>query len=219
MKNNKKDHVEETIKKVIDATFEDIVEIYKLQTGKNGNPVSKLRFPYKYISGEPGDLRISEQELRALFIEKLQDTGLYYNVEAPTMADYRFETTEGNRRSGNFDLVICDETGKERSALIEFKGLNPNKKCYAKDYWKLKNSDESEGLRYFLHVVRSASSTTYGKIRDEKLNAIYSYAEPFKVDMDTLTEKVIYRCVCLESQEEITEKILNKDMTDATNNS
>ena len=104
----------EKIERVINETFADIREIYKLQKTGKGNPTSSLRFPYKYNHRTPGELRISEQELRCLFVEKLQNKGLYYNIEAPTMGDYRFENAEGKMRSGNFDLVICDQTGKER---------------------------------------------------------------------------------------------------------
>lgn len=203
--------MKEKIENVIDKTFEDIREIYKLQTTREGVPESKLRFPYKYKNHERGELRISEQELRCLFIEKLQNEGLYYNTEAPTMDDYRFENAEGKKRSGNFDLVICDATGKKRYALIEFKGLNPDEKCYAKDYWKLQNQQEQqeqECLRYFLQVVKSAKEDTYQNIANKKAS-IKKFVKDgiFKVDPCHLTENVIYRCVCLEGDAEISEAI------------
>lgn len=200
--------MKEKIENVIDKTFEDIREIYKLQTTGEGVPESKLRFPYKYKNHERGKLRISEQELRCLFVEKLQNKGLYYNIEAPTMDDYRFENAEGEKRSGNFDLVICDETGKERYALIEFKGLNPNKKCYAKDYWKLQNSQEQGVLRYFLQVVKSANDNTYENIAKKK-DSIKEFAQnkTFNVDINDLKEQVIYRCISLDDSKEITDEI------------
>ena len=198
--------MKEKIENVIDKTFEDICEIYKLQTTGEGVPESKLRFPYKYKNLEQDELRISEQELRCLFIEKLQNEGLYYSIEAPTMDDYRFENAEGEKRSGNFDLVIYDETG--RYALIEFKGLNPDKKCYAKDYWKLQNSREQGVLRYFLQVVKSANDNTYENIAKKK-DSIKEFAQnkTFNVDINDLKEQVIYRCVCLEGDAEISEAI------------
>lgn len=201
----------EKIERVINETFADIREIYKLQKTREGNPTSSLRFPYKYRHRTQGELRISEQELRCLFVEKLQNKGLYYNIEAPTIDDYRFENAEGGKRSGNFDLVICDATGKERYALIEFKGLNPDEKCYAKDYWKLQNpqeQQEQEVLRYFLQVVKSAKQDTYQNIANKKAS-IKKFAKDgiFKVDPCDLTESVIYRCVCLEGDAEISEEI------------
>ena len=200
--------MKEKIENVIDKTFEDIREIYKLQKTGEGNPTSSLRFPYKYHDQTQGELRISEQELRCLFIEKLQNEGLYYSIEAPTMGDYRFENAEGKMRSGNFDLVICDAMGKKRYALIEFKGLNPDEKCYAKDYWKLQNWQEEGELRYFLQVVKSAKQDTYQNIADKKVS-IKKFAKDgiFKVDPCDLTESVIYRCVCLEGDAEISEEI------------
>ena len=203
--------MKEKIENVIDKTFEDIREIYKLQTTGEGIPESKLRFPYKYKNHEQVELRISEQELRCLFIEKLQNEGLYYNIEAPTMDVYRFENAEGEKRSGNFDLVICDATGKKRYALIEFKGLNPDEKCYAKDYWKLQNRQEQEEqgvLRYFLQVVKSAKENTYQNIANKKAS-IKKFVKDgiFKADPCHLTENVIYRCVCLEGDAEISEAI------------
>ena len=199
------------IEQVISETFKDIREIYKLQKTGKGNPTSSLRFPHKYNHRTQGELRISEQELRCLFIEKLQNEGLYYNIEAPTMGDYRFENAEGGMRSGNFDLVICDETGIERYALIEFKGLNPDEKCYAKDYWKLQNRQEQGVLRYFLQVVKSAQDNTYQSIANKKAS-IKKFAEDgtFNVNQDDLTKEVIYRCVCLEGDAEITRQINNK---------
>ena len=203
-----KESLRKDIEDVIKATFDDMLKIYKLQTTGEGVPESKLRFPYKYKNYERGKLRISEQELRSLFVEKLQNKGLYYNIEAPTMGDYRFENTEGKVRSGNFDLVICDETGKERSALIEFKGLNPDKKCYAKDYWKLQNSQEQGVLRYFLQVVKSANDNTYENIAKKK-DSIKEFAQnkTFNVDINDLKEQVIYRCVSLDDSKEITDEI------------
>lgn len=199
--------MKEKIENVIDKTFEDIREIYQLQTTGEGVPESKLRFPYKYKNHEPGELRISEQELRCLFIEKLQNEGLYYSIEAPTMDDYRFENAEGKKRSGNFDLVIYDATGK-RYALIEFKGLNPDKKCYAKDYWKLQNSQEQGVLRYFLQVVKSANDNTYENIAKKK-DSIKEFAQnkTFNVDINDLKEQVIYRCISLDDSKEITDEI------------
>lgn len=203
-----KESLRKDIEDVIKATFDDMLKIYKLQTTGEGVPESKLRFPYKYKNHKPGKLRISEQELRSLFVEKLQNKGLYYNIEAPTMDDYRFENAEGEKRSGNFDLVICDETGKERYALIEFKGLNPNKKCYAKDYWKLQNSQEQGVLRYFLQVVKSANDNTYENIAKKK-DSIKEFAQnkTFNVDINDLKKQVIYRCISLDDSKEITDEI------------
>ena len=144
------------------------------------------------------------------FVEKLQNKGLYYNIEAPTMGAYRFENAEGKMRSGNFDLVICDATGKVRHALIEFKGLNPDEKCYAKDYWKLQNQQEKGDLRYFLQVVKSAKEDTYQNIANKKASITKFVKDGiFKVDLCNLTENVIYRCVCLEGDAEIS-KAINK---------
>ena len=203
-----KESLRKDIEDVIKATFDDMLKIYKRQTTGEGVPESKLRFPYKYKNHEQGKLRISEQELRSLFVEKLQNKGLYYNIEAPTMDDYRFENAEGEKRSGNFDLVICDETGKERYALIEFKGLNPDKKCYAKDYWKLQNSQEQGVLRYFLQVVKSANDDTYENIAKKK-DSIKEFAQnkTFNVDINDLKEQVIYRCISLDDSKEITDEI------------
>lgn len=203
-----KESLRKDIEDVIKATFDDMLKIYKLQTTGEGVPESKLRFPYKYKNHEKGKLRISEQELRSLFVEKLQNKGLYYNIEAPTMDDYRFENAEGEKRSGNFDLVICDETGQDRYALIEFKGLNPDKKCYAKDYWKLQNSEERGELRYFLQVVKSANDNTYENIAKKK-DSIKEFAQnkTFNVDINDLKEQVIYRCISLDDSKEITDEI------------
>lgn len=195
-------HIENEIDKVINATFEEIVKIYKLQNGEEyEKPQSKLRFPYKYDKGKQVDLRISEQELRFLLVEKLQCSDLYYNVEAPTKENYNFSGNEGNERSGNFDLVICDDKGEQRYALIEFKGLNPKLNCYQKDFEKLENKEEEGALRYFIQVVKSADDRTCQNIKEKKIGTSINITK--------------YKCVCLTDGRDISDEIISNE----TNNS
>jgi hypothetical protein len=147
-----------------------------------GKANSRLIFP----SYSKGDRRISEQELRFLFIEQFnlycQITGWdsYYSVETPTKGRYKFSgeeephKTDGNSgQSAMLDVCIHDKDGK-RICLIEFKSGNPVKFCYWKDLVKLNSED---GLSFFVHLMESQRRDTLGcvlsKIEDKLGKANY----------------------------------------------
>lgn len=165
-----KQHIENVIQRtfhVVQALFEK--ESHKLSTQNVG---SRIVFPYK----RNGEMRISEQELRFIFVEQLNKEihdskwDVYYSVETPTMRQYSFSNEENpmenekEGRSGNFDLVIYDSNLKH-IALIEFKSNNPEAKDYAKDFVKLENPKEAGDLRYFIQMVKNANRQTIAIIK------------------------------------------------------
>ncbi|MBQ3251543.1 MAG: hypothetical protein IJB05_10430 [Bacteroidales bacterium] len=174
MENHKKH-----IMAVIEKTLSKLNSLYHRDGGGLEN--TRLIFPRYWVTKEgervEGELRVSEQELRFMFVEELnkycdahREWEVYYSVETPTSNSYQL-TGEG-QQSGCIDLCIHGKDFK-RIALIEFKALNPSEHAHAKDAFKLKHEIEGE-LRYFIEIVKSHDSKTDESIV-EKLKAKKGY--------------------------------------------
>jgi hypothetical protein len=183
----------EQIERVIENSFKVIQKVYEVQreglTYKGDYTGSRIIFPLK----SNDEVRISEQELRFIFIEQLnaeiQNSGwnVYYSVETPTQDRYIFSDgikprVDENGRSANFDLVIYNSAFK-RVALIEFKANNPDKRDYEKDFVKLANCKETGEIRYFIQVIKNCNKGTIHSLSMKVSN------------------KDIYRCWSLEGTE------------------
>ena len=170
MENHKK-HIEA----VIENTLSKLNSLYHRDGGGLEN--TRLIFPRYWVTKEgervEGELRVSEQELRFMFVEELnkycdahREWEVYYSVETPTSNSYQL--TGESQQSGCIDLCIHGIHGKDlkRIALIEFKALNPSEHDHAKDAFKLKYEIEGE-LRYFIEIVKSHNSKTDKSIVDK----------------------------------------------------
>lgn len=194
-----KAHIEEIIKN----TFEVIGKVYK--TNKEGSTPSKVNriiFPKKR---RDKTIRISEQELRFVFVEQLlkhiekDNWDVYYSVETPTQHGYigfksgKPEVDDKKGQSGNIDLCIHDNQGN-RICLIEFKALNPKEADYQKDFCKLQHEDEGNNklLRYFIQIVENIDSGTMKNIGEK----IYVDGRCY--------DNVSYKCYCLSEKKDIT---------------
>lgn len=189
----------EHIENVINRTFEIIKKVYDNQQELNGIKVkgsgSRIIFPLK----RDKETRISEQELRFIFVEQLnneieENWDIYYSVETPTRDTYYFKGENPDRKddgqSANFDLVIHDSNLK-RIALIEFKANNPDEHEYKKDFAKLNNVKEGDGLlRYFIEIIKASDNGTFKNIHG-KIQGNES----------------IFRCYTLDGKGEITNNI------------
>ena len=173
----------EHIEAIINRTFEIIKKVYDYQQekfeGPKGISGSRIIFPQKR-QGEASETeqditRVSEQELKLIFIEQLNKEiekgwDVYYSVETPTEKKYRFEGKDkpeqnDSGRSANFDLVIHNNKF-ERIALIEFKANNPKPNDYLKDLVKL--NEENYGgqvLRYFVQIVKNSDKGTENSLQ------------------------------------------------------
>lgn len=210
----------EIIEEIIKDTFNVIKKVYKYQRESNAVQSlqkigSRIIFP-KYSNknkekGKSGNKedRISEQELRFIFVEQLNYylsknniSNIYYSVETPTENKYVF-SEEGSPRvadddknnkkgvSARTDLVIYkkDKDKFKKVALIEFKALNPVKKSYEKDFCKLNNEGEGEGiLKYFIQIVKNHDDGTIKSIKDK---------------IKSKKGDVIYKCCCLDKEEDM----------------
>src|SRR5690606_36327154 len=110
----------------------------------------QLIFPMKsQANGTKIVDRISEQELRQLFIEefKVMYPDLFYSIETPTQEKYNFgksyqdifDNKDNNIRSASIDMCVFDSKDNYYNRLlnIEFKHKNTKDKNIAKDILKL----------------------------------------------------------------------------------
>jgi hypothetical protein len=200
--------IKNIINEITTKTFEVLKNVYANQKegheftqGDNG---SRLIFPHYSTVYRDGETRISEQELRFVFIEQFNaycaenNLKLFYSVETPT--EYKYTFTDKNNphkdedgQSAMFDLCIHNEK-LERIALIEFKALNPDKFCYKKDFCKLDSEKEGKPNleTFFIMMVKKSDTRTYGNIRRK---------------IENKGEHTVFRCYDLEAGEEITSKI------------
>ena len=144
--------LKDVIETVLKETFDEIYYAYKehkedtenenIKNENTKNSKSHIVFP-KYKNNE--EIRVSEQELRFVFVEKLnqnicENNKYYYSVETPTDNSYVFSKEEGPKVDGGgvsarIDLTIHKKIDNkfERAALIEFKAHNPDTIDYRKD--------------------------------------------------------------------------------------
>ena len=162
------------IETIIDNTFKAIDEVYKTNK-ENSKPAkynsdNSLIFPIYKNGKHPEGLRVSEQELRCIFIEEFNKNcrGYYYSIETPTCMRYSFSNSgkkttpkcysEKKGRSGCIDLVIHNKDGR-RAALIEFKKAPCDPHEYAKDFLKLFAENEGEE-RFFICISEEKSGVS-----------------------------------------------------------
>ncbi len=169
----------EHVSNIIDRTFSVIQDVFEKQKEDGGvfneEPLSRIIFPKK--RNKP--VRISEQELRFIFVEQLNKEisngwNVFYSVETPTIDTYRFKDIEPqidhNGQSASFDLVIHDKDYK-RIALIEFKANNADEHEHKKDFVKLSNPVESKGIdTFFVEIVNGTNNGTYNSLKQKTKN-------------------------------------------------
>lgn len=205
-------NIDKAIKLVLQETFYEISNVYNehkvgVRNANTNNSKSHIVFPiYKPSkSNDPKDskkkkykTRISEQELRFIFVEQLNkyadnnNLDLYYSVETPTKKAYVFSKDKGGPKvvgetdkagvSARTDLAIYTKIGNEfkLGALIEFKAHNPDAIDYRKDICKLINEESENGCtKYFIQIINVKNQKkTLNNIVDDKI-----------IDIDSLKEK------------------------------
>lgn len=211
MTNSNKEHV----KKIIAQTFEVIKKVYDTQKEEFGNSSefcesgSRIIFPKYSGRYRNGETRISEQELRFIFVEqfnkycKKNSWNAYYSVETPTEEKYIFSEKgdkncpykvdgEGNGgQSAMIDLSIHNDKF-DRIALIEFKALNPEESAFDKDFCKLSN--EPTCLTFFIMIVKSHDNGTITNIHKK---------------IESKGAETEFYCYDLEKGEDISKKIID----------
>ena len=143
----------------------------------------KLIFPID----RDNEKRISEQELRFLFIEEFKNnSNLFYSVETPTKDKYKFGSSlrdikiDKNGQSASIDLTIFDKknNGYKRVLNVEFKYSNVKISKIAKDILKLVN--EKENGAFILLLKNTNKGTLCNKRKSGVLDKIYKSFEEYK---------------------------------------
>ena len=211
MTNSNKQHVIN----IIDQTFEVIKKVYDTQKEEFGNSSelcksgSRIIFPKYSGRYRNGGTRISEQELRFIFVEQFNkyceanQWNAYYSVETPTEEKYVFSKehikvvpykADGKEKTGQsamIDLSIHNDKF-DRIALIEFKALNPEESAFAKDFCKLSN--EPICLTFFIMIVKSHDNGTITNIHKK---------------IESKGAETEFYCFDLEKGEDISKKIID----------
>ena len=181
----------EHIEQIVESTFKVLKEVHsKQKEGYNQYPSgnkSRIIFPQYSKEYRNRETRLSEQELRFIFVEQFnrycEDNKLnwFYSVETPTEHKYIFSErgvknsnpnmtdNKGEGQSAMVDFAIHDETLK-RIALVEFKALNPHKLSFIKDFKKL-NAEPVENT-YFIMYIKSCNLRTINNLKQKVKSSI-----------------------------------------------
>lgn len=183
------------LEKVIDETFKI------LRTNNSG---TRIVFPTYRDSSH----RVSEQELRFVFVEQVQgllkEYDYYYSVETPTKDIYRFSQDkkyispriDESGKSASFDLSIVDKSNNT-IAIIEFKAKNSDSHEYAKDLCKLWNPNEKSLYKYLLNLFEKIEPKT----KERFLNKLYPSSNTW-LKAKTSEEKVVVIAQSLRDTDE-----------------
>ena len=150
---------------------------------EGGDSSEQLIFPMKQPA--KGKInRVSEQELRLLFIEEFKSRypDLFYSIETPTSGKYNFkdEAKEDSAgQSASHDMCIFKrESGKYRRILnVEFKHRNSDIKKSAKDILKL-IYEEHDGV--FIHLLENTNKNTLYSIFQKLHKSFVGYQSSWR---------------------------------------
>lgn len=187
--------LETALGEIIKTTFETIDEIYKnRECEKNSFEGSRLIFP-KYSNlnkTNQNQVRVSEQELRFVFIEtfsKYCDANhleYFYSIETPSQYKYVFsekiesgkplprraEDNDDSSVSARFDMAIHNKD-REIVALIEFKNNESDPVKYEKDFIKL-HEEKKNRICIFIDLIEASNSGTLENGIKKRLSKIHT---------------------------------------------
>jgi len=192
--------IEVTIENLIKKSLEKLHLIYPghSQLGSPCQTISSeslIAFPAYHHGNNKGKPRISEQEIRFLFIETILSEKppalCHYSIEAPTEKCYSFskgkfdlpDPSKGRSASVDTCLYFADPSipSKKRYKIsyIEFKAGNPAPDSISikKDFLKLLHDAEGRE-NYFVHIVESGDEWTLDSIRKKYEEAIERAVKP-----------------------------------------
>lgn len=173
-----------------------------------GNSSEHLIFPNK-IQSKGNIKRISEQELRLLFVEEFKNINSqwFYSIETPTKKKYKFGkmfeeiVCDKNGQSALIDMCIFEREGKNyrRILNIELKYKNPAIKNIAKDILKL-ICEEQNGA-----FIQLLDNTNRGTLCNNKktgvFDKLYKSFEDFKENWNN--ENKYVRIIIISLKESI----------------
>jgi hypothetical protein len=188
-----------------------------------GNSTDQLIFPMKIQKkGTKQKDRVSEQELRLLFIEEFKKIypKLFYSVETPTVDKFSlgkfYETIKSDidGQSALLDMCIYERKSNVyyRILNIEFKHKNRSVKRSGKDVLKLLQ-EKQDGA--FIHLLDNTDRGTLCNIKETGvLNKLYKSFSDFQGNWNN-ADKSIQLIILSLKQKTLIHRTLNK--TDLSN--
>lgn len=169
------ENIKKDIHEIILKTFRSLVSPTDKNTAVTKDKGFRIKYPYKYNRNETkSEIRISEQELKQVFIYNLQGFPYWFSVETPTVNKYLFKdkengpTVESKNQSASVDLSIYpDEETNKPCAHIEFKFRNPEPMAIQKDILKLYKEDIEIG--FFVQILKSDNVDTWKNLCEKFL--------------------------------------------------
>ena len=180
------------IEELIKESLRDIRDLYNNETID-----SKIIFP-KYADKEP---RYSEQELKCIFLKKIESSKFHYSVETPSNYKYRFvdndeprvllkdENSKENFQSSMIDMSLYD---KERNKIshIEFKYGQCPVFPVQKDFLKLLCETDVANNNYFIHYLGNSDDGTKKAILEKYKTALKNISETNENIKDDLEKRL-----------------------------
>jgi len=189
--------------KIVEMCKEVLARLEKMgYESKSNTSYEQLIFPEK----NDGDDRISEQELRQLFIDVFKETykevdkKIYYSIETPTKAKYKFSERDkkiidkievnGAGQSALLDMCVFEkDVSKYKRVLnIEFKHGNAPFKDIAKDVLKLMHEEQNGAFIFLLDNSNKGSLNNLSENRDGVLDKLSQSFSKFKEDENNWKE-------------------------------
>lgn len=157
---------------IIDLSKNVLIRLSEMDNEtKGGYSTEQLIFPQKaQANGTKLINRISEQELRLLFIEEFKKdfNHLFYSVETPTEEKYKFgenyksivQNVNIRKTSASLDMCIFERISDnyKRILNIEFKHKKCNDKNIGKDILKLLRESQDGA---FIHLLNNTDRGTF----------------------------------------------------------
>ena len=208
----------------------DVVEISKkvlarlsvMDYEKIGRNFSEqLIFPNKEQA--KGDVkRISEQELRLLFIEEFKKANqdLFYSIETPTIEKYIFGKSYSDIKvsksgqSASLDMCVFERLGEkhERKLNIEFKHKNTAIKNIGKDVLKLMQEKQNGAFIHLLDNTDSGTLRNDSKTRNGVFDKLYKSFTDFKVNWNNENKSIQLIILSLKQEILIHRRIFKTDL-------
>jgi hypothetical protein len=193
-----------------------------------GSSTEQLIFPKKIEAKctKPKD-RISEQELRFLFVEELKKEypQLYYSVETPTIEKYKFGkifkniTVSKSGQSGLLDMWVFQNNSNQYQRVLnmEFKHNPASIDKVGKDILKLIN-EKSNGA--FIHLFNNTNSGTLSSsnvTREGIFDKLYKSFTKFKSNWNDNEKYIQIVILSLDQHTLIHRKIYKTDLDNLKN--
>ena len=210
----------------------DVVEICKKVLARlsdmdyekaGGSSNEQLIFPQKVqAKGTKLKDRISEQELRLLFIEEFrkENEDLFYSIETPTVdkfkvgKEYKTIKTDSEGQSASLDMCVFERNSNkyERLLNIEFKHKNASIKKIGKDVLKLMQEKQNGVFIYLLENTNRGTLCNESENRAGVFNKLYKSFTDFKDNWSNENKSIQLIILSLKQEMLIHQKICKTDL-------